>query len=422
MVYALCPYVALLLAARMHDFNRTPVDIIRIVKIHETTLRKRLLEFGDTPSSVLTIEEFMTVDLEAEQDPPAFKAARKKDKELIQKVTENEQEFSELQREIEANLEKDLVKNKKRVRTITGGPSTGIEDDFESVFIRDSTLETIKGCLKDPLALDGMEVESELVSGIAPDIMAICNSSKANTSSAEVLDSETILDDLEDDEINSYILNEAEAKRKSEMWTQLNKDYLEEVKIRQERMDKEREEGKPEKKRKKVNKRKPMEPSNTPGEAIEKILQEKKISSKINYDILKSLTDSSSEGQRELVEAKIETEVETATTTTSPTKDHGFMLPSSRRKINPSLLLPSSSKSNRRKLVEMGLPLGAADQIPKLEKVVVEESGATPAEEEHEEEPEVELETETEPAGHSSLATMLNEGAEEDYFGYDEDY
>lgn len=46
----------------------------------------RLIEFGDTPSSALTLEEFMAVDLEEEQDPPSFKAARKKDKERLQKV------------------------------------------------------------------------------------------------------------------------------------------------------------------------------------------------------------------------------------------------------------------------------------------------------------------------------------------------
>lgn len=46
----------------------------------------RLIEFGDTPSSALTLEEFMTVDLEEEQDPPSFKAARKKDKERLQRV------------------------------------------------------------------------------------------------------------------------------------------------------------------------------------------------------------------------------------------------------------------------------------------------------------------------------------------------
>lgn len=329
----------------MHDFSRTPVDIIRIVKIHESTLRKRLLEFGDTPSSVLTIDEFMTVDLEAEQDPPAFKAARKKDKELIQKIADNEQEFSDLQREIEAQLEKDVVKRKR------GGDMrvpTDAEKDLqsESVFIRDSTLDSIKGCISaDPGT--AMEVETELVSGIAPDIMAICNASAKATVPVEELDTDTILDDLEDDEINSYILDETEAKRKSEMWSKLNADYLEEVKKRQDRLDKEKEEGKPEKKRKKTTRKKQMEPSTTPGEAIEKILQEKKISSKINYDILKSLTDRSTEDVS--VEAAAGPSQEIVTKVEKETENHqeqGLMLPS-RRKINPNLLL--AGKNNRRK-------------------------------------------------------------------------
>lgn len=42
-------------------------------------------------------------------------------------------------------------------------------------------------------------------------------------------------------------------------------------------------------------------------------------------------------------------------------------------------------------------------------------------EEPADDEPEVEMETETAAAGHSSLATILNEG-EDDYFGYEEDY
>lgn len=55
-------------------------------------------------------------------------------------------------------------------------------------------------------------------------------------------------------------------------------------------MAKEKEEGKPEKKKKRnTRKKQAVGPSNSAGEAIEKMLQEKKISSKINYDVLKSL-------------------------------------------------------------------------------------------------------------------------------------
>lgn len=57
-------------------------------------------------------------------------------------------------------------------------------------------------------------------------------------------------------------------------------------------MAKEKEEGKPEKKRKKYSSKKSKNgpAANTAGEAFEKMLQEKKMSTKINYDVLKSLS------------------------------------------------------------------------------------------------------------------------------------
>ena len=38
----------------------------------------RLVEFEDTPSSQLTIEEFQTIDLEEEHDPPSFTEGKRK--------------------------------------------------------------------------------------------------------------------------------------------------------------------------------------------------------------------------------------------------------------------------------------------------------------------------------------------------------
>ena len=40
----------------------------------------RLNEFGDTPSSQLTIEEFNNIDLEEESDPPSFTEGKRKSK------------------------------------------------------------------------------------------------------------------------------------------------------------------------------------------------------------------------------------------------------------------------------------------------------------------------------------------------------
>ena len=68
---------ALLVSARLYDFERSLDDIVKVVKIGKTTLRKRMLEFEDTPSSNMTVDEFHTIDLDEEHDPPAFTRSKK---------------------------------------------------------------------------------------------------------------------------------------------------------------------------------------------------------------------------------------------------------------------------------------------------------------------------------------------------------
>uniref|UniRef100_A0A8C8DJ77 Brf1 TBP-binding domain-containing protein n=1 Tax=Oryzias sinensis TaxID=183150 RepID=A0A8C8DJ77_9TELE len=68
-----------------------------------------------------------------------------------------------------------------------------------------------------------------------------------------------------------------------------NAEYLQEQKEKEERINKEKEQGiYKEKKKKKYRKREQIEAS-TAEEAIEKMLEKKKISSKINYDVLRDL-------------------------------------------------------------------------------------------------------------------------------------
>src|SRR4051812_27514552 len=62
---------ALLLAARMNNFRRSVEEIVQVVKIADTTLKKRLEEFGRTSSAGLTVVDFRRVWLEEEMDPPA---------------------------------------------------------------------------------------------------------------------------------------------------------------------------------------------------------------------------------------------------------------------------------------------------------------------------------------------------------------
>ena len=128
--------------------------------VHESTLRKRLNEFGETPASQLTLDEFMNIDLEAmteEQDPPSFKAARKRDRERMNKLeteTDIDLEYSELESKIEdaldevrmklsskrgAKMFRDRIENRKKERE----EGESVEDVQAEEFIAAETLGAI---------------------------------------------------------------------------------------------------------------------------------------------------------------------------------------------------------------------------------------------------------------------------------------
>ncbi|TGZ75801.1 hypothetical protein CRM22_000173 [Opisthorchis felineus] len=109
---------ALLVAARIHEFNRNEEDVARIARISQQTARKRLEEFGRTPTSALSIEDFFTVDYEEEQDPPAFTSARKSD-ESVKELDEASfarisAEINELERRIDVELQSLVDKRSSR--------------------------------------------------------------------------------------------------------------------------------------------------------------------------------------------------------------------------------------------------------------------------------------------------------------------
>jgi len=82
---------ALLIAARIHGFRRTQKEVVRVVRICDVTLRKRLVEFSDTSLGQLTARQLETLDLETfgpAADPPSFLRNRKID-EMQQRLLED---------------------------------------------------------------------------------------------------------------------------------------------------------------------------------------------------------------------------------------------------------------------------------------------------------------------------------------------
>ncbi|KAI3364003.1 hypothetical protein L3Q82_001599 [Scortum barcoo] len=328
---------ALLVAARMHKFRRTVKDVISVVKVCQTTLRKRLTEFEDTPTSQLTIDEFMRVDLEQECDPPSFTAAQHKAKmqqleqELSRKLDDVEGEISCYKDEIETELEKSRPKLRgiyaayakeidpedAEVLSLTSEPEEPeVEDDELQAAAQHLTQDFLCQVIQEEEGRgkktddSGQEVGPDM-KGAGPlrqtaPLAVILGQLPSSTGfglqqtfdeseTGEKPDDEQLeggeldLDGIDDLEIDKYILNEKEVQVKTELWMKQNAEYLKEQKEKEDRIKKEKEQGTYKEKPKKSRKKKEQIQALTAGEAIERMLEKKKISSKINYDVLRDL-------------------------------------------------------------------------------------------------------------------------------------
>ena len=79
----------------MNNFRRTIEEVVQVVKIADVTLRKRLAEFKDTASGGLTIEDFRSVWLDENADPPAFtQGIQKEEKDRLKKERKDREDTS----------------------------------------------------------------------------------------------------------------------------------------------------------------------------------------------------------------------------------------------------------------------------------------------------------------------------------------
>lgn len=309
---------ALLVASRMHDFRRTIKEVIRVVKVCESTLRKRLTEFEDTPTSQLTIDEFMKIDLEKECDPPSFVAGQRKiriqqlEHELAKKLDDVEGEITSYQDEIENELESSRPKAKGMYASFSkddvddSSSMLGDDDredeeleaaanhlnkDFYTELAEKTRFHSCEPTIK-PIPIETLlgPLPTAASLGITDSIKECIDTKEREKSGDNAEDGELDLNGIDDSEIDRYILNEKEAEIKKELWMRENADYLREQKEKEERIAKEKELGiyKEQKPKKSSKRRAPIQAS-TAGEAIEKMLEQKKISSKINYDVLRDL-------------------------------------------------------------------------------------------------------------------------------------
>lgn len=341
---------ALLVAARMHGYNRSVQDLVGIVNMSTSTIRKRLTEFAETPSGKLNLDEFEAVDLEEEQDPPIFKVNKMKAKEKEDEVDPDVVvQLREYQEAIESQLEDRQAQVHKRFAKYLETPAEfhkGValskeeEDLLSGNFIMEDTMNTIR-------EIADVEVDDDLV--VAKGLLENkeeCTDVNNSTTIKEVKSQFSALteadeglprvlpleerepdyvvqendngaldlDGIDDTEIDNYILTREESALKAKMWVAENMGFLKTEREKQIQKAKEAASGK-DKKRKIKRSKKQLIKQGTPGENFQKILQEKKISKKINYDVLKNidallggsgLGEQFGSGDQKIVKGKIE--------------------------------------------------------------------------------------------------------------------
>lgn len=254
----------LLLAARMNHFRRSIQEIVQVVKIGDETVKKRLDEFKATPSAALTMHDFRNVMLEEAADPPAFTRGLEKQREDGKEGKEGKRKRKRKRVETEepedeANQSTTEQPTRAPVDMTKGIVSLGLEsqpsevghqplfypsDDEEQAAFDEIVNTQDKdegGELSQAMDKDegGEDALGEDIAAEVSEFLNDPNSSKLAAALQEAetqrtsrnAQSETVdeLLGLDEEELDSFLLTEEEIQKKTRMWVEFNRDYLEKI-------------------------------------------------------------------------------------------------------------------------------------------------------------------------------------------------
>lgn len=214
---------ALYVAAKIHGFKRTIDQVVEVVKISQITLRNRLLEFENTPSSALTAPEFMKVDLPAVENPPCMRAEVKAIENLSERLEEGAAPRSQLR--IEQTLSTEVIKSSTLQASIRKAKQDKFYKELEAELRQavEKAAELDNSVLQDIGKEDSLEVENEVVDfdDELPveqliEQKELDNDGYGKRKRSDSSSSVSVSSD--DDEINNILLNENEEKAKTAMF------------------------------------------------------------------------------------------------------------------------------------------------------------------------------------------------------------
>ncbi|KAF0419075.1 transcription factor TFIIIB complex subunit brf1 [Gigaspora margarita] len=280
----------LLIAARMNNFRRSVKEVIAVVKTADITIKRRIEEFRETPTAKLTVRDFRVVWLEQESDPPSFTRARKAEKNAIDRRQQAASAEDDINDQIqETSSQQDETADK----IMQGNNDNDIEADDE---VNDESSEIIRQNNDIEEQID-RELEEEMTSYLNdPALKKISSEMEANkkgSDRSDIMDDEEIGSDFDDDEIRNIVLSEEEVKIKTQVWMDMNHEYLKEVEAKRKKQEIDRANGIGVRRHKRPRKGKndDQTAASTPAEAARRLFEERNLSKKINFKVLDSLFD-----------------------------------------------------------------------------------------------------------------------------------
>ncbi|KAJ7976447.1 Transcription factor IIIB 90 kDa subunit [Quillaja saponaria] len=231
---------ALYISALAHGFKCSKSDILRIVHVCEATLTKRLVEFENTESGSLTIDELNAMAKEREKSPtekPNTGLKESNPKDLLCKhkgcdvpyyaiglCEECYKDFVKLSGGLDGGLDPPAFQRAERERM---EKSLAKEDADES---SDLANELSGACPSKNEAMHSQGPESieDNVEHVAAEDCGYDKLHSDDGMSNKAHDESESLSDIDDHEVIGYLHNEQEKHYKKIIWEEMNREYLEE--------------------------------------------------------------------------------------------------------------------------------------------------------------------------------------------------
>ena len=302
---------ALYIAALSHGYNYTKSNIVAVVHVCEATLTKRLIEFENTDSGSLTIEDFLA---KADDEPVSNfspisgevlckhkdKAAEHFAHGLCEKCYNK---FTKLSGGLEGGADPPAFQRAEKLRLEAAKKAeeaAAIKEamlgesicEMQNSDAEHNIMSTTEDSVGDKSATIGSgEIGKDYVTSKDPEVGGENGKVDADPES---------FSDIDDVEVDGYLHNEEETQYKKIIWEEMNKEYLEEQAAKEALAAELAARGVgvgegQQKKRRRNEDMKNSTPAETPAEATYNMLKRKGLGSKINVEAVGGLYNTKDE-------------------------------------------------------------------------------------------------------------------------------